>query len=59
MQQPNQTCACTFSPALTQIQTDLTEALNELQQLKIFCLNKGVHPLEFEEWTEGKKANEQ
>ena len=48
------TCTCD-NPRIFQLKQELHDALDELEQLKLFCLTQHIHPLEFEQWQRGKE----
>ena len=48
------TCTCD-NPRIFQLKQELYDALDELEQLKLFCLTQHIHPLEFEEWRREKE----
>ena len=48
------TCTCD-NPRIFQLKQELHDALDELEQLKLFCLTQHIHPLEFEEWLREKE----
>lgn len=48
------TCTCD-NPRIFQLKQELHDALEELEQLKIFCLTQHIHPLEFEQWQQEKE----
>ena len=48
------TCTCD-NPRIFQLKQELHDALDELEQLKLFCLTQHIHPLKFEKWQQERE----
>jgi len=50
----NNACTCD-NPRIFQLKQELHDALDELEQLKLFCLTRHIHPLQFEKWQQERE----